>query len=234
VRIDRSTAQLLKVGHCDDQGNFLLPAAEHPWHMRDTHYYCIRVGLDGGHSLVAPCTPCIELALSYFSSSSELLSRLFLPPFEDAKLKLYSKVQYGQPDGGIKLDLADGSPRGSAPGIARDDRARHAAAWIGTTLLRLAPASVGDIYPQCLFPFLRGNDDTRGLGKMAVTRRATALDLPGLPAALVLASLSLPFAEVPDRRNEAAMDHNPSVGGGQRGRLSLVRCPMRSRPPVQR
>lgn len=151
IRIDRSTAQLLKVGHSDDQGNFLLPAAEHPWHMRNTHSYCVRVDLGDGRSMVVPC---MELALFYFGSSSELLARLFLPPFDSNAL--YTKAQIAQPGGGAEIDLADGVPRESAPDVARialDTRARHAAAGIGASLLRPVPEGVDDLYPQCVFPF---------------------------------------------------------------------------------
>lgn len=151
VRIDRSTAQLLKVGHSDDQGNFLLPAAEHPWHMRNTHSYCVKVDLGGGRSMVVPC---MELVLFYFGSSSDLLTRLFLPPF-DANT-LYTKAQIAQPAGRAEVHLADGVPRESASDVARialDTRARHAAAGIGASLLRPVPEGVDDLYPQCVFPF---------------------------------------------------------------------------------
>lgn len=151
IRIDRSAAQLLKVGHSDQQGHFLLPAAEHPWHMHNTHSYCVKVDLGGGRSLVVPC---MELALFYFGSSSELLSRLFLPPFNADKL--YTKVQLSHPGGSAEIDLTEGIPRESAADIARialDTRARHAAAGIGASLLRPVPEGVYDLYPQCFFPF---------------------------------------------------------------------------------
>ncbi len=69
LRIDRTTTQLLKVGHSDEQGNFLLPAIEHPWHMANTHSYCVRVDLGDCRSLVVPS---MELARFYFGSSRRL------------------------------------------------------------------------------------------------------------------------------------------------------------------
>ncbi len=149
LQINRSTTQLLKAGHSDEQGRFLLPISEHPWHLGNTHSYCVRVALPDGRSLVVPC---MELALFYFGSSSELLSRLF-GPFDVAKL--YSKATLDLFGEHIDLDLADGMRKESAHDVARiatSDRARQAAGAIGTSLLKQRQEGV-DPYPQCFFPF---------------------------------------------------------------------------------
>lgn len=176
LSIDRSTTKLLKVGHSDDQGNFLLPAAEHPWHMANTHSYCVRVALANGRSLVIPC---MELARFYFGSSSPLLTALFLPPFD--RTKLYSSVQldgfFGED---VVLDLAEGIPKESAQDIGRiaaSKQASNAAAMIGVSLLRQAPEGVDDIYPQCVFPF-EGETTLKASGKwlsLGSQQRATFL-----------------------------------------------------------
>lgn len=152
LTIDRSTAQLLKVGHSDDQDNFLLPAAEHPWHMANTHSYCVRVDLGAGRSLVVPS---MELARFYFGSSSPLLASLFLPPFDSTKL--YSAVRttdfFGED---VELDLAAGVPEASGPDIGRiatSKQAANAAAMIGVSLLQAQSQGAMDAYPKCLFPF---------------------------------------------------------------------------------
>jgi hypothetical protein len=152
LRIDRVTTQLLKVGHSDEQGNFLLPAAEHPWHMANTHSYCVRVDLGDGRSLVVPS---MELARFYFGSSSRLLAALFLPPFDPNKL--YSglrSVDFFDED--YELDLVDGVPEASGPDIARlaiSKPAANAAAMVGTSLLHARAQGAMDIYPKCVFPF---------------------------------------------------------------------------------
>ena len=152
LRIDRTTTQLLKVGHSDEQGNFLLPATEHPWHMANTHSYCVRVDLGDSRSLVVPS---MELARFYFGSSSQLLAALFLPPFDSKKL--YSDLRsldfFGED---YELDLADGIPEASGPDIARlaiSKLAANAAAMIGTSLLQARTQGALDIYPKCVFPF---------------------------------------------------------------------------------
>lgn len=61
----------------------MLPMQEHSWHAGNTQSYCVRVKADRGFDIVVPC---MELARHYFGSSSELLSRLFLPPLERARL----------------------------------------------------------------------------------------------------------------------------------------------------
>lgn len=152
LRIDRTTAQLLKVGHSDEQDNFLLPAAEHPWHMANTHSYCVRVDLGDGRSMVVPS---MELARFYFGSSSPLLASLFLPPFDTTKL--YSAVRTTDVFGeDVELDLASGVPEASGPDIARiatSREAANAAAMIGASLLQAPSQGATDVYPKCVFPF---------------------------------------------------------------------------------
>lgn len=73
VQIDETTATLVKAGLSPEAGAFLLPSAEHPWHMNCTHSYCVTVAIDDKRSLVVPC---IELIRFYFGSSSSLLTKL--------------------------------------------------------------------------------------------------------------------------------------------------------------
>ncbi|MBU6440353.1 MAG: hypothetical protein KGJ03_00875 [Betaproteobacteria bacterium] len=146
IRIDRTTAQLLKAGHSDANDNFLLPVAEHPWHMANTHSYCVRVDLGAGRSMVIPS---MELVRFYFGSSSPLLASLFQPPFDPTRL--YSAVRFTDFFGeDVELDLADGVPEESGPDIARiavDKTAANADALIGVSLLRQPPEGVDDNYP---------------------------------------------------------------------------------------
>lgn len=187
IKIDRTTAQLLKVGYSDANDNFLLPAAEHPWHMANTHSYCVRVDLGDGRSMVIPS---MELARFYFGSSSPLLASLFLPPFDSKKL--YSAIRFVDVfHEDVELDLAEGVPKESGPDIARiaaDKTAANAAAMIAVSLLRQPPPGVADIYPQCVFPF-EGATTIKASGKW--------LSLGGQPRSTFLAyrlrSCSHPF-----------------------------------------
>lgn len=152
IRIDRTTAQLLKVGHSDDQDNFLLPVEEHPWHMANTHSYCVRVDVGEGRSLVVPS---MELARFYFGSSSHLLATLFLAPFDATKL--YSAVRTTDFfDEDIELTLAASVPEASGPDVARiamSKQAANAAAMIGVSLMQAQSQGAMDVYPKCVFPF---------------------------------------------------------------------------------
>lgn len=150
LQIDESSARLLKAGNSDDDGTFLLPVREHPWHLGNTHSYCVRVSLADGRRLVIPC---MELALFYFGSSSELLTRLFLPPLQTSAL--YTDIKFAASRKHLCLDLAEGLPRESAHDVGRiatSHRAWRVAAWIGTSLLR-SPSGGAGVYPQCFFPF---------------------------------------------------------------------------------
>lgn len=43
--VDRETTTIVKAGSSFDDGTFLLPLTEHPWHFNNTHSYCVRVRL---------------------------------------------------------------------------------------------------------------------------------------------------------------------------------------------
>jgi hypothetical protein len=150
LQIDQATTHLVKAGlNLDDQG-FLLPIAEHPWHMQCTHSYCVMVDLPGNRRLIIPC---IELIRFYFGSSSGLITKLFLPPLE--RKALYNNPQFDKPTGRLVLELADRISGSSAADIGRlhmDPIAWRAALHIGSSALQ-ASLSKQNVYPQAFFPF---------------------------------------------------------------------------------
>ncbi len=150
LQIDQATTHLVKAGlNLDDQG-FLLPIAEHPWHMQCTHSYCMMVDLPGNRRLIIPC---IELIRFYFGSSSGLVTKLFLPPLE--RKALYSNPQFDKSTGRLVLELADRISGASAADIGRlhmDPIAWRAALHIGTSALQASLAKQS-AYPQAFFPF---------------------------------------------------------------------------------
>ncbi|MFZ6864366.1 hypothetical protein ACO0K7_17180 [Undibacterium sp. Ji67W] len=150
IRIDRATTHLVKAGlNLDDKG-FLLPIAEHPWHMHCTQSYCVMLELPQNRRLIIPC---MELIRFYFGSSSNLLTKLFLPPLvRDA---LYSKPHFDKSSGRLTLQLAAGISGASAADIGRmhmDPHAWRSAVHVGTSLLKGSVSGQG-AYPQCYFPF---------------------------------------------------------------------------------
>lgn len=149
VTINREQTSLVKAGLSSDAGSFLLPLAHHPWHLNNTHSYCIRVALPDSQLLVVPC---MELVRFYFGSSSELISRLFAPPLNRSKLHHKSFLTQ---KGYMSLELAERIPRASAEDIARiagSDAAWRAAALVSSSCLKASVAG-RDIYPQAVFPF---------------------------------------------------------------------------------
>lgn len=151
IELNRDTAHMVKAGSSleADEG-FLLPMAEHPWHMGNTHSYCLRVTLPDGRYLVVPC---MELVRFYFGSSSDLLNRLFTPPL--TRDKLYSKAAWDLRRRKLSLNLADQIHGASAADIGRiagDDAAWLAAMLVPSSCLR-ASVSGREIYPQAAFPF---------------------------------------------------------------------------------
>ncbi|MDB5761843.1 MAG: hypothetical protein JWQ21_838 [Herminiimonas sp.] len=77
VAINPQTVSLIKAGLSLEGSGFLLPRGEHPWHMQNTQSYCLMVALPSERRLIVPC---LELIRFYFGSSSNLLTKLFLPP----------------------------------------------------------------------------------------------------------------------------------------------------------
>lgn len=150
LAISNATATLIKAGlNLDDQG-FLLPLAEHPWHLQCTQSYCVAVELPENRRLIIPC---MELIRFYFGSSSNLISKLFLPPLE--RESLYTNTTFDRRTARLKLELAEKVSGASAADIGRlhmDPIAWRAAAQIGASALK-ASVMGQSIYPQAFFPF---------------------------------------------------------------------------------
>lgn len=150
LEINNATVTLIKAGlNLDDQG-FLLPLAEHPWHMQCTQSYCVAVELPENRRLIIPC---MELIRFYFGSSSNLISKLFLPPLE--RESLYTNATFDHRTARLKLELAEKVSGASAADIGRlhlDPIAWRAAAQIGASALKASVAGQS-IYPQAFFPF---------------------------------------------------------------------------------
>jgi hypothetical protein len=95
----------------------------------------------------------MELIRHYFGSSSELLSRLFLPPL--SKDRLFERWYLDPRTRRMTLELADRMPGTSAEDVARIAASNHA--WKAASLIGLSclQASVAgrEVYPQALFPF---------------------------------------------------------------------------------
>ena len=150
LQIDRNHTSLIKAGlNIDDKG-YLLPIAEHPWHMQCTQSYCVMVNLPDDKRVIIPC---VELIRFYFGSSSSLLSKLFRPELN--RQMLYSNSHFNQFSGKLNLDLATDISGASAADIGRlrlDHQAWLAALQIGTSCL--AASTTGQqAYPKTFFPF---------------------------------------------------------------------------------
>lgn len=150
LEISNATTTLIKAGlNLDDQG-FLLPLAEHPWHMQCTQSYCMTVELPENHRLIIPC---MELIRFYFGSSSNLISKLFLPPLE--RKSLYENATFDRRAARLRLELSEKISGASAADIGRlhmDPIAWRSAVQIGTSALKASVAGQL-IYPQAFFPF---------------------------------------------------------------------------------
>jgi hypothetical protein len=150
LEINSETAVLIKAGLNLEEKGFLIPRAEHPWHMQCTQSYCLMVELSHNRQLIIPC---MELIRFYFGSSSNLLTKLFLPPLNrDA---LYSKPHFDKFTGRLSLQLATNISGVSAADIGRlhmDPTAWRAAAYVGASLLKASVSGQG-AYPQAYFPF---------------------------------------------------------------------------------
>lgn len=161
LEINTQTALLIKAGlNLEDKG-FLLPRTEHPWHMECTQSYCLMVELSQNRRLIIPC---MELIRFYFGSSSDLLTKLFLPPL--IRDTLYSKPHFDKSSGRLSMQLAAGISGASAADIGRmhmDPHAWRTAVHVGTSLLKGSLSSQG-AYPQAYFPF-EGQTDLFVSGK---------------------------------------------------------------------
>lgn len=95
----------------------------------------------------------MELIRFYFGSSSNLISKLFLPPLE--RDSLYESATFDRQTARLKLELAEKVSGASAADIGRlhmDPIAWRAAAQIGASALKASVAGQS-IYPQAFFPF---------------------------------------------------------------------------------
>ncbi|APW41392.1 hypothetical protein RS694_01720 [Rhodoferax saidenbachensis] len=150
IQIDARTTTLIKAGLNIDEAGFLLPLAEHPWHLQCTQSYCAMVNLPDGKRLIIPC---MELIRFYFGSSSNLLSKLFIPALD--RKSLYSSASFDARSKHLFLQLAEKISGASAADIGRLHLSRlawRAAAVVGSSLLKASVAQQ-PIHPQALFPF---------------------------------------------------------------------------------
>ncbi|MBU3625509.1 hypothetical protein ICN48_04575 [Polynucleobacter sp. JS-Safj-400b-B2] len=150
IEINAKTAKCIKAGFSLEDGSFLLPVAEYPWHMVSTHSHCICVELPAGKRLIIPC---IEIARFYFGSSSKFFTQLFLPPL--TRNSLYSNPVYEPKLGRLTIDLANGVSGRSAADIGRfcrDPVAWKSAVRIGASMLDKS-RSGQTCHIQTAFPF---------------------------------------------------------------------------------
>lgn len=106
----------------------------------------------------------MELVRFYFGSSSELLTRLFIPPL--TRDKLYLKAAWDVRRRKLFVQMAERMPAASAADVARvagDEAAWRAAMLIPGSCLRASVAG-REIYPQAAFPF-EGVTDLIATGK---------------------------------------------------------------------
>lgn len=140
LRIDDATVHLVKAGlNLDDKG-FLIPLSEHPWHLQCTHSYCVMVELGDGRRIIIPC---IELIRFYFGSSSNLLTKLFLPPLQ--RKSLYGHARFDNATRCLVLHLAEKISGASAADIGRlhlNPVAWRAAVHVGTSALKTSLANL--------------------------------------------------------------------------------------------
>ncbi|MBC3937001.1 hypothetical protein H8K47_16715 [Undibacterium sp. CY7W] len=159
--IDRVKTHLIKAGLNLNEQGFLLPLTEHPWHMHCTQSYCLLLKLEDNKRLIIPC---VELIRFYFGSSSNLITKLFLPPLEHKSL--YTKADYDKVSGRLHLQLAEHISGASAADIGRIHRspiAWQAAVQIGASILAASVAR-HEIHAHGFFPF-EGKTDLTAVGK---------------------------------------------------------------------
>jgi hypothetical protein len=211
--INSETAILIKAGLNLEEKGFLLPRAEHPWHMQCTQSYCMMVELSHNRRLIIPCTELIRL---YFGSSSNLLTKLFLPPL--SRDALYSKPHFDKASGRLTLQLAASISGASAADIGRlhmDPVAWRAATYVGASLLKASLSGQG-AYPQAYFPFE---------GRTSLVATGKWLSFEGNPRATFivysLRSCSHPFPfrslryDVKDRRSPSVFGKDTTPIGSQ-------------------
>lgn len=208
IDINTKTAKCIKAGLSLEDGSFLLPVAEYPWHMVSTHSHCICVELPAGRRLIIPC---IEIARFYFGSSSKFFTQLFLPPL--TRNSLYSNPVYEPKLGRLTIDLANGISGRSAADIGRlcrDPIAWKSAVRIGASMLDKS-RSGQPCHIQTAFPFE---------GKTTLQVSGQWLSLGGVPKETFIVhsihSCSHPFPFKQMRYNMQAVAYDP-VGPDQAG-----------------
>lgn len=234
VEINQQTAVMVKAGSSlEEDGGFLLPLAEHPWHRGNTHSYCLRLTLADGRYLVVPC---MELIRFYFGSSSELLSRLFMPPLN--RQQLYTKAAWCHRRKRLTLTLAEGLPATSAADVGRvagDETAWRAAMLVPSSCLRASVAG-RDVFPQAVFPF-EGMTNLTATGQWL--SRGEEPQRTFLVYQLLTCSYRFPFAAlryVTTGESKRRAPHRApfSSGDGQDARDQVLRKPRQPDRPVLR
>jgi hypothetical protein len=164
LRISYDATRTVKAGIEIEDGQFLLPLAQHPWHMADTQSYCVVVNAPAGGRIIIPC---LELVRFYFGSSASLLHRIFDPQLK--KEDLFTSRQLEPTYGMLELGLATGISRGSAADVGRialDTAAWSTAKAVGKSCL--SASAVGQpVYPKGHFPF-SGETTLSAAGKWIV------------------------------------------------------------------
>lgn len=211
VQISKDSTSLVKAGLNLDEGGFLLPLSEHPWHLQCTMSYCLMVQLRENRRMIIPC---LELVRFYFGSSSNLLSKLFLPPLK--RESLFSSAMLDPKTRKLQIDLAERMSGASAADIGRiamNPVATHAARIIGASCLR---ASTSDqlIYPQAIFPF-EGATDLIASGKWLSHGDAPRSTF--LVYSLRSCSHPFPFRSLQYKTvGRSSRSNSPSAGGSTR------------------
>ena len=208
VQVVGDRVSIIKAGSSVDDGSFVLPAADHPWHMASTHSYCTQVALADGRFLVIPA---LELARFYFGSSSALLTRVFSVGFD--KSMLSEADSYVNEHGGLAdLRLAQGIPAASAHDVARlvfDPRALARASLVSRSCVRAVQAGE-PVHPQCVFPFV-GRTDLKVKGKWLP--RAGQPNQTFVVYEILSCSRAFPYSALTYRLSA----ETPSSGGGTAG-----------------
>ncbi len=151
LEVNPGTVKEVQAGIQLEDGHYMLPLSEHPWHRECTQSFCSRVALPDGRLLVIPA---IELIRFYFGKSSKLLSALFRTDL--TRDLLYKRVNVNPETGHMFLDLAVGMPGASAEDIARIAGKRYAwaaALHVGLTCLQ-GSVPRNTPYPAARFPFI--------------------------------------------------------------------------------
>lgn len=148
-QVDKTSTRLIKAGVNEGDQGFILPFNLHPYHKAHTNSYCLQIALSDGRITIIPC---MELFRFYFGTSSSLISRMFLPPFETTRLWSKAKIDEA---GKAEIDLAKGLSGAVAADVARIAFSSAAlyAAKLFTNSLLTSSQSGEKVYPKMVFPF---------------------------------------------------------------------------------